>query len=78
MYIAPNSIIKILTNVPLSTGYADTLYFSSVSAQTSYFSAKVKPNTTLGSLGTFSFTLDDQTMFVHLIIRLRSTSLSIC
>ena len=60
MYIAPNSIIKILTNVPLSTGYADTLYFSSVSAQTSYFSAKVKPNTTLGSLGTFSFTLDDQ------------------
>lgn len=60
MYIAPNSIIKILTNVPLSTGYADTLYFSSVSAQTSYFSAKVKPNTALGSLGTFSFTLDDQ------------------
>lgn len=60
MYIAPNSIIKILTNVPLSTGYADTLYFSSVSAQTSYFSAKVKPNTTLGSLGAFSFTLDNQ------------------
>ena len=60
MYIAPNSIIKILTNVPLSTGYADTLYFSSVSAQTSYFSAKVKPNTSLGGLGTFSFTLDDQ------------------
>lgn len=60
MYIAPNSIIKILTNVPLSTGYADTLYFSSVSAQTSYFSAKVKPNTTLGNLGTFSFTLDEQ------------------
>lgn len=42
MYIAPNTNIRILKDVPLEPSYENTLYFSSLSAQTSYFSSKAK------------------------------------
>ena len=41
-YVAPNSIIKILKNIPLEADYVNTLYFDTVSAQTTYFSGKAK------------------------------------
>lgn len=40
MYIAPNTIIRILHNVPLDNTYEHTLYFDSTSAQANYFSGK--------------------------------------
>lgn len=42
MYIAPNTNIRILKDVPLEPSYENTLYFSSLSAQTNYFSSKAK------------------------------------
>ena len=42
MYIEPNSIIRILKNIPLDTTYEHTIYFGSSSAQSSYFSGKAK------------------------------------
>lgn len=44
MYINPQTNIKLLKNVPLDTTYEHTIYFSSKSAQTSYFSGLVKHN----------------------------------
>lgn len=40
MYIAPNSTVRILRGVPLTPDYKDTLYFGSLSEQTSYFMSK--------------------------------------
>lgn len=40
MYIAPNSTVRILRGVPLTPDYKDTLYFGSISEQTSYFMSK--------------------------------------
>ena len=37
MYIAPDSTIKIYSGIPLDNSYENTLWFSSVSAQNSYF-----------------------------------------
>lgn len=42
MYIAPNTDIKILKNVPLDVTYEHTIYFTSLSQQTEYFSSKCK------------------------------------
>lgn len=42
MYIAPNSNIRILKNVPLDNDYEHTLYFESVSGQSGYFIGKTK------------------------------------
>lgn len=42
MYIAPNSIIKILKNVPLDPSFDHTIYFTSKEAQYNYFSGKAK------------------------------------
>lgn len=42
MYIAPNTTIRVLHNVPLDNTYNQTIYFSSVSAQSSYFSGLAK------------------------------------
>jgi len=42
MYVHPNSVIKILKNVPLDATYAHTIHFESESAQVSYFNGKVK------------------------------------
>lgn len=42
MYIAPNTNIRVLHNCPLDPTYDHTLYFSSVSAQTSYFQGLTK------------------------------------
>ena len=39
MYIAPNSTIILLKDVPLSRDYTDTIFFTSAAAQTSYFQA---------------------------------------
>lgn len=44
MYIAPNSNIKILQNVPLEKDYINTLYFAGVTSQYNYFLTKVKYN----------------------------------
>lgn len=41
MYIQPNSTIQIMRGVPLTTGYRDTIYFGQISAQESWFTAKV-------------------------------------
>ena len=42
MYIAPNSIVRLLTGVPLDNTYAHTLYFVNKTAQASYFTSKTK------------------------------------
>ena len=44
MYIAPNSNIRLLRNVPLEPDYINTLYFSSVANQTNYFLGMTKYN----------------------------------
>lgn len=50
MYIAPNSTIILLKDVPLSRDYTDTIFFTSAAAQTSYFqSAYVKKTFTAQS-----------------------------
>lgn len=41
-YIAPNSLIHILTNVPLDASYTNTLYFAGTSTQYNYFTSKIK------------------------------------
>lgn len=41
-YIAPNSTIKLLRNVPLEKDYINTLYFASASAQATYFNSTAK------------------------------------
>ncbi|MBO7734546.1 MAG: hypothetical protein J6S67_18420 [Methanobrevibacter sp.] len=42
MYIVPNSTIRLLRNIRLEPDYTNTIYFASVSAQTSYFTSKTK------------------------------------
>ena len=37
MYIQPNTTIRIIKNCPLDIDYANTIYFTSVSQQTSFF-----------------------------------------
>lgn len=46
MYVAPNTNVRILKNVPLDNTYRNTIYFSNVSAQVDYFSGKTKHNLT--------------------------------
>lgn len=42
MYIAPNTTIRMLSNVPLDNTYRNTIYFSYAADQTAYFSGKTK------------------------------------
>ena len=42
MYVAPTTNIRLLTGVPLDTSYEHTIYFSSPSAQQSYFAGLTK------------------------------------
>lgn len=42
--MTPITAVKVLRNVPLDSSYTDTLDFSSVSAQTTYFTGKAKYN----------------------------------
>ena len=42
MYIEPNTTIKILKNVPLDPSYDHTIYFTTATAQSTYFSSKNK------------------------------------
>lgn len=42
MYIAPNTVVKILKDVPLDEEYDHSLYFANIPAQSSYFNTKVK------------------------------------
>lgn len=42
MYIAPDTTVRVLKNVPLDNTYRDTIYFTSVASQTSYFSGLTK------------------------------------
>lgn len=42
MYIAPNSEVRFLKNVPLTKKYLHTIYFANKSAQTNYFTSKTK------------------------------------
>lgn len=42
MYIEPNTVIKILRNCPLDNSYDHTIFFTSASAQQSYFSDHAK------------------------------------
>lgn len=42
MYIAPNTTIRMLKDVPLDNTYRNTIYFAYVENQTSYFSGKTK------------------------------------
>ena len=41
-YIAPDSIVRILRNIPLDNTYKDTILFDSVASQTTYFTNKAK------------------------------------
>ncbi len=42
MYIAPNSEIRLLNNVPLDSKYANSFYFANITDQITYFTSKVK------------------------------------
>ena len=42
MEIMPNTVIKVLKNVPLRSDYQDTLYFGSSTEQANYFSSCTK------------------------------------
>ena len=44
MYVAPNTNVRVLKNVPLDNTYRNTIYFTSASAQTAYFSTLTKFN----------------------------------
>lgn len=46
MYIQPNTIIKLCSNVPIDNTYEHTIYFADQSAQQAYFSSKAKRNFT--------------------------------
>lgn len=42
MEIAPNSTVKLLSNVPLDNTYSDTIYFDTAANQQTYFNSKAK------------------------------------
>ena len=42
MYIAPNSVIRLLTHVPIDKNQTDTLWFANVTDQINYFASKTK------------------------------------
>ena len=46
MYIQPNTVIKLCSNVPIDNTYEHTIYFADQSAQQAYFSSKAKRNFT--------------------------------
>lgn len=60
MEIAPNSIIKILHNVPLDNTYDHTIYWSSAADQMGYFAGFLKPSTTDANFGPITFNLIKQ------------------
>lgn len=49
MYIQPNSVIRLLTGVPLDNTYAHTIYFNSKEAQAEYFASKTKTGCTFNN-----------------------------
>lgn len=49
MYIQPNSVIRLLTGVPLDNTYAHTIYFASKEAQATYFASKTKTGCTFNN-----------------------------
>ena len=49
MYITPNTVVRLLTGVPLDTTYAHTIYFANKSAQTQYFVSKTKSGCMFGN-----------------------------
>lgn len=49
MYITPNTTIILLKDVPLDNTYRNTIYFTQLSAQTSFFSSKMKYRLDKGS-----------------------------
>lgn len=61
MYIAPNSTICFLRNVPLDTTFDHTLWFTNEVTQRWYFTTKIKPTTTDPILGTYSFEVGNTT-----------------
>ena len=44
MYVAPNSNVRILRNVPLDNTYRNTIYFSTAANQVGYFTTLTKFN----------------------------------
>jgi|GEM_PF-4739545 len=42
MYIAPNTVARVLKNVRLDNTYSDTIYFDSKEKQMAYFAGKTK------------------------------------
>ena len=49
MYIQPNSVIRLLTGVPLDNTYAHTIYFETKQAQAEYFASKTKTGCTFNN-----------------------------
>ena len=49
MYITPNTVVRLLTGVPLDTTYSHTIYFANKSAQTQYFVSKTKGGCMFGN-----------------------------
>ena len=49
MYIQPNSVIRLLTGVPLDNTYAHTIYFATAQAQAEYFAGKTKTGCTFNN-----------------------------
>ena len=46
MYVAPNTNVRILKNVPLDNTYRNTIFFLDRGSQVAYFSGKTKYNLT--------------------------------
>lgn len=78
-YIPPNSDLKILKGIPLDPSYGHTLYFSSKSAQTSYFLGKTKHTYTNLSYqrqnkGTIRVQVSNENLFDCNYLMFRNTS----
>lgn len=59
MVIEPNTTIRVLHDVPLDNTYNDTIYFSSLSAQLSFFNSKTK-----FSLNDYTYQRNDEAIMV--------------
>lgn len=59
MVIEPNTTIRVLHDVPLDNTYNDTIYFSSLSAQLSFFNSKTK-----FSLNDYTYQRNDEALMI--------------
>lgn len=61
MYIAPNSTVCFLKDVPLDPTFDHTIWFSNATDQNWYFTTKIKPTITDATFGTIAFEINNLT-----------------